>query len=101
MAYGKIKMGKAKPRPIGLDDLRNRSKKPPKPGTRPEPLTPRGPGKIGKKSEDGDELKRRREYEKAYDKYVKSGGNVRVPKVKNTIQPLSVKKTSPKRPGGR
>ena len=43
MAYGKFKMGKSKPMPIGLDDLRNRSKKPPKPGKRPEPLTPRGP----------------------------------------------------------
>ena len=49
MAYGKIKMGKAKPMPIGLDDLRNRSKKPPKPGTRPGPLTPRTPGGPGKR----------------------------------------------------
>ena len=40
----KYKMGKAEPMPIGLDDLRNRSKKPPKPGTRPAPLTPRTPG---------------------------------------------------------
>ena len=59
------------------------------------------PGKMGKKSDGGDELKRLKENEKAYAKYLKSGGNVRVPKVKNTIQPLSFKKTSPKRPGGR
>ena len=61
------------------------------------------PGKMGNKSDSGDELKRLKENEKAYAKYLKSGGNVRVPKVKstNTIQSLIVKKPSPKRPGGR
>ena len=44
MAYGKIKMGNAKPMPINVDDLRNRSKKPPKPGMG-KTLPPRGPVK--------------------------------------------------------
>lgn len=62
------------------------------------------PGKMGKKSDDGDELKRRKEYEKAYANYLKGGGNkITAPKVKstNTIQSLIVKKTSPKKLGGR
>ena len=61
------------------------------------------PGKMGKKSDDGDELKRRREYEKAYAKYKGAAKPMKVDaKKQKTLGALLNKKpVQPKRPGGR
>jgi hypothetical protein len=61
------------------------------------------PGKMGKKSNDGDELKRRKEYEKAYANYKGAAKPMKVDvKRKNTLSALlKMKPTQPKRPGGR
>jgi hypothetical protein len=60
------------------------------------------PGKMGKKSNDGDELKRRKEYEKAYAKLKGAAKPMKVDvKRKNTLSALLKKKPAPSRRGGR
>jgi len=61
------------------------------------------PGKMGKKSDDGDELKRRKEYEKAYANYKGAAKPMKVDaKKQKTIADLIKKKpVQPKGRGGR
>ena len=61
------------------------------------------PGKMGKKSDDGDERKLRKEYEKAYANYKVAAKPTKVDaKKQKTLGPLLKKKpVQPKRTGGR
>jgi hypothetical protein len=60
------------------------------------------PGKMGKKSDGGDELKRRKEYEKAYANYKVAAKPMKIDvKMKNTLSALIKKKPAPSRRGGR
>ena len=61
------------------------------------------PGKMGKKSNDGDERKRRKEYEKAYAKLKGAAKPMKIDvKRKNTLSALlKTKPAQPNRRGGR